>query len=161
MSKKEENNPLEPWIDTALEARVIALILGEASAFEEAELNQAMDDQPELKAFYLRMKATHKVLKEVKSVRVDPTKGPLRMSSEKRNAVLKQIGGLNLDDDPANAGASTIGDEASFDQTESMEDVVRRIENRNKALSLGISIGITSLIMVILAVWIISHFEEE
>ena len=84
MSKKEENNPLEPWIDTALEARVIALILGEASAFEEAELNQAMDDLPELKTFYLRMKATHKVLKEVKSVRVDPTKGPSQMSSEKR-----------------------------------------------------------------------------
>ena len=156
MSKKEENNPLEPWIDTALEARVIALILGEASAFEEAEINQAMDDLPELKTFYLRMKATHKVLKEVKSVRVDPTKGPSQMSSEKRNAVLKQIGGLNLDDDLAYEGASTIGDETSSGQTESMEELVKGMEKPNKTILLGIAVGLTSLIMIALSYWVIS-----
>ena len=155
MSKKEENNPLEPWIDTALEARVIALILGEASAFEEAELNQAMDDLPELKTFYLRMKATHKVLKEVKSARVDPTKGPSQMSSEKRNAVLKQIGGLNLDDDLAYEGASTIGDETSSGQTESMEELVKGMEKPNKTILLGIAVGLTSLIMIALSYWVI------
>lgn len=161
MSKKEENNPLEPWIDTALEARVIALILGEASAFEEAELNQAMDDLPELKTFYLRMKATHKVLKEVKSVRVDPTKGPSQMSSEKRNAVLKQIRGLNLDDDLAYEGASTIGDEASSGQTESMEEPVKGMAKRNKTISLGIAVGLTSLVMIALSFWAIISLQDE
>ena len=63
--------------------------------------------------------------------------------------------------DPAYAPASTIGDNPQLDPQESIEDVVNRIEKRNKAFSLFISIGMTSLLMVVLYFWAITAFQEE
>ena len=63
--------------------------------------------------------------------------------------------------DAAYAPASTIGDEIGLEPQESIEDVVKKIEKRNKAFSLAISIGFTVLIGVILYFWAITAFQEE
>jgi len=55
---------LETWIDPALEARVVAYILGEASEFEKAELERLIAEQPELDAFAKRIRAVHGLLGE-------------------------------------------------------------------------------------------------
>ncbi|MEC9036004.1 MAG: prenyltransferase/squalene oxidase repeat-containing protein [Verrucomicrobiota bacterium] len=63
--------------------------------------------------------------------------------------------------DAAYAPVSTIGDEIGLEPQESIEDVVKKIEKRNKAFSLAISIGFTVLIGVILYFWAITAFQEE
>ena len=52
--------------------------------------------------------------------------------------------------DPAYAPASTIGDDVYLDPQESIEDVVKNIEKKDKITSLVISVAMTSLIMVLL-----------
>ena len=45
--------------------------------------------------------------------------------------------------DPAYAPTSTIGDDAQLDPQESIEEIVKKQEARNKAFSLVISVGLT------------------
>ena len=47
MNTKNNEGP-QPWIDPALEARVVASVLGETSAFEAAELDRVLAENPEL-----------------------------------------------------------------------------------------------------------------
>lgn len=54
--------PLEPWTDPADEARVVAWVLGEASEFEQAEVERLLADNPELAAFARRIQAVHGLL---------------------------------------------------------------------------------------------------
>ncbi len=63
--------------------------------------------------------------------------------------------------DPAYAPASTIGDDVYLDPQESIEDVVKNIEKKDKITSLVISVAMTSLIMVLLYFWAITAFQEE
>ena len=49
---KEE--PHNPWTDPELEARIVALVLGEASDFEREELNRLIEERPELAALVPR-----------------------------------------------------------------------------------------------------------
>jgi Mg-chelatase subunit ChlD len=58
------NPPLEPWNDPTLEARVVACVLGEASAFERAEIDRLLSESPELAAFARRIRAVHGLLGE-------------------------------------------------------------------------------------------------
>lgn len=53
---------LEPWTDPADEARVVAWVLGEASEFEQAEVERLLADNPELAAFARRIQAVHGLL---------------------------------------------------------------------------------------------------
>ena len=46
--KEESQNP---WTDPELEARIVALVLGEASDFEREELNRLIEEWPDLAAF--------------------------------------------------------------------------------------------------------------
>ncbi|MCX8155316.1 MAG: von Willebrand factor type A domain-containing protein [Verrucomicrobiae bacterium] len=55
--------PSDPRQD--MEARIVALLLGEASPFEEAQLLQAIRRDPELAAFYRDMQKTVGLLREV------------------------------------------------------------------------------------------------
>ena len=48
---KEEKEPHGPRIDPELEARIVALVLGEASDFEREELNRLIEEWPDLAAF--------------------------------------------------------------------------------------------------------------
>ena len=40
MNNGDSNEPLETWIDPNLEVRILSMILGEASEFEQAELQK-------------------------------------------------------------------------------------------------------------------------
>lgn len=72
-----------------LEARVVAWVLGEASAFEAAQLDVLCAQQPELAVFKRRLEAVHGLLGEA----VKPLKTPLLLSPERRAKVLAVIGG--------------------------------------------------------------------
>lgn len=45
------NDDLQTYIEPELEARIVALVLGEASAFEAEELERLISERPELKAY--------------------------------------------------------------------------------------------------------------
>lgn len=62
---KENLTDLTPMGDEALEARIIAWVLGEASAFEAAELEVLCEQYPEWRVFQRRMLALHECLQEV------------------------------------------------------------------------------------------------
>ena len=76
-----------------LEARVVAWVLGEASAFEAAELERLCAEQPELAVFKRRLQAVHGLVGEA----AKPLKEPLRLSAERRAKVLAAIGGAERD----------------------------------------------------------------
>lgn len=56
----DDNNPdLQALSETALEARLVAVVLGEASAFERAELERVIAQRPEFAVFQRRIEAVH------------------------------------------------------------------------------------------------------
>ena len=61
-SHTEDHTPLQPWTDPELEARVVALILGEASDFEREEIKRHLAEQPELRLFKERIEEVHGLL---------------------------------------------------------------------------------------------------
>ena len=63
--------------------------------------------------------------------------------------------------DPAYAQApSTVGNTAILDES-TMETLSQKLANRNKAISLGISLGLVALLFVLLAWWTIVALQEE
>jgi secreted protein with Ig-like and vWFA domain len=86
---KENLTDLTPMGDEALEARIIAWVLGEASAFEAAELEALCEQYPEWRVFERRMLALHECLQEVHApVATDDWK----LSAEKRCKLDEVIG---------------------------------------------------------------------
>jgi hypothetical protein len=67
--------PNKPTFDTIgdepLEARIVAWVLGETSAFEAAELERLCDERPELLVFRRRMRALHGLLTEAEAAESD------------------------------------------------------------------------------------------
>ena len=45
------NDDLQSYIEPELEARIVALVLGEASAFEAEEMERLMEEMPELRSY--------------------------------------------------------------------------------------------------------------
>lgn len=85
-------NPDSPFTvhgDETLEARIVAWVLGEASAFEEAELERLCQERPELLVFRHRMRALHGLLTEAE--KQQPDEG-WKLPEEKRK-VLDEIFG--------------------------------------------------------------------
>lgn len=66
-----DHPPLEPVGDASLEARIVAWVLGEATAFEAGELERLCDERPELLVFRRRMRALHGLLSEAESAEPD------------------------------------------------------------------------------------------
>ncbi len=71
-----------------LEARVVAWVLGEASAFEAAELTRLCAEQPELAVFKRRIEAINGLVRTA----ARPPVRPLVLSPERRAKVLAVIG---------------------------------------------------------------------
>lgn len=94
MSEDENNSELHEWIEPELEARVVALVLGEASPFESAELERLMEEKPELAIFRRRIEAVHGLVGE--SLHPDGEK--LKLSAERREKLLATIGGDAVSD---------------------------------------------------------------
>ncbi len=89
----EEPHHLTPVGDEALEARIIAWVLGEASPFEAAELENICEQTPEWRVFQRRMLATHELLGEA------TTRGAAedwKMPSEKRGKLDALIGAVEV-----------------------------------------------------------------
>ena len=70
------NPDLHPFIEPELEARVVAWVLDEASAFEVAELERLCAEKPELGIFKRRIEAVHGLVG--KAARPAPKAGPNR-----------------------------------------------------------------------------------
>ncbi|MCF6314570.1 MAG: hypothetical protein L3J39_19130, partial [Verrucomicrobiales bacterium] len=88
---KEE--PLHPWIEPELEARIVALVLGEASDFEREELERLIEEKAELAMFKKRMQAVHGLLREVATGESLEEAKDWKLGDDRRAAVLAVIGG--------------------------------------------------------------------
>ena len=84
----EINEGPQPWIDPALEARIVAGVLGETSAFEAAELDRVLTENPELAIFKRRIQAVH-ALVGVATRREQPK---IQLSPTRRQQLLDKLG---------------------------------------------------------------------
>lgn len=84
----DQNTGPQAWIDPALEARVVAGVLGECSAFEAAELERLLAENPELAIFKRRIEATHSLVGA--AVRQDTPK--IQLSPDRRKKLLEMLG---------------------------------------------------------------------
>ncbi|MEM1297158.1 MAG: hypothetical protein AAGH89_17465, partial [Verrucomicrobiota bacterium] len=93
MKEDDPNQPLEPnletWIEPELEARIVALVLGEASDFEREGLERLIAEKPELALFRDRIASTHELLGEVVSGKGDAAEW--KLSAERRKSVLDVV----------------------------------------------------------------------
>ncbi len=67
----EPPSPFDIVGDEPVEARIVAWVLGEASAFEAAELERLCEERPELLVFRRRMRALHGLLTEAEASEAD------------------------------------------------------------------------------------------
>ena len=84
----ENNEGPQEWIDPALEARVVAWVLGESSAFEAAELERILAGNPELTIFKRRIEAVH----ALSGAAIRPEMPRIQLSPERRQKLLATIG---------------------------------------------------------------------
>jgi len=82
------NEGPQPWIDPALEARVVAGVLGETSAFEAAELDRVLAENPELAIFKRRIEAVHALV----GAAVRPEAPKIQLSPDRRQKLLEKLG---------------------------------------------------------------------
>lgn len=88
MNHEDHHPDLQTWIEPELEARLVASVLGETSAFESAELERLISEKPELGIFKRRIEAVHGLV----STAVRPEQAPLRLAPERRAKILAAIG---------------------------------------------------------------------
>ena len=88
--KEESQNPR---IDPELEARIVALVLGEASDFERDQLNRLIEERPELAALKEQIHTVHGLLQDVGAGELVANDDDWKLSTEKRRAVLARISG--------------------------------------------------------------------
>ncbi len=89
-------NPETPFTihgDEAVEARIVAWVLGEASAFETAELERLCEERPELLVFRRRMRALHGLLTEAEAAEPDNS---WKLPPEKRRILDEIFGPENV-----------------------------------------------------------------
>lgn len=89
MNDEPNHQPIEP----ELEARIVALVLGEASDFEREELNRLIALRPELATFQLSIQHLHGMLTEVGHGEFEAPSRDWKLPSDKRNAVLAALRG--------------------------------------------------------------------
>ncbi len=65
------DTPFDTIGDEPVEARIVAWVLGESSAFEAAELERLCEERPELLVFRRRMRALHGLLTEAEAAAPD------------------------------------------------------------------------------------------
>ncbi len=88
--KEESHNPR---IDPELEARIVALVLGEAPDFERDELDRLIEERPELAAFKKQIQSVHGLLRDVATGELVAEDDDWKLSAERRIAVLAVISG--------------------------------------------------------------------
>ncbi len=81
--------PFDTVGDAPVEARIVAWVLGEASAFEAAELERLCEERPELLVFRRRMRALHGLLTEAEAAEPDES---WKLPAEKRRVLDEMLG---------------------------------------------------------------------
>ena len=89
------NEYLQSYIEPELEARICALVLGEASAFEAGELERLMSERPELKRYQIGLEKTHELLGEAHEVQDNLE---WKLSDECRGKILVKINEKNREE---------------------------------------------------------------
>ena len=89
------NEYLQSYIEPELEARICALVLGEASAFEAGELERLMSERPELKRCQIGLEKTHELLGEAHEVQDNLE---WKLSDECRGKILVKINEKNREE---------------------------------------------------------------
>lgn len=91
--------PNKPTFDTIgdepIEARIVAWVLGDASAFEATELERLCEERPELLVFRRRMRALHGLLTEAEAQESDHS---AKLPPEKRKALDELFGDQTMAD---------------------------------------------------------------
>lgn len=82
------NEDLTTFIEPELEARIVALVLGEASAFEQEELERVIAQRPELRLFKERLEKLHGLVGT--AVR-PPDEDDWKLSDNRREKILQKI----------------------------------------------------------------------
>lgn len=85
-----------PKIDSQLEARIVALVLGEVSDFDREELNRLIAQRPELRAFKDEIEGVNGVLREIARGEWIGDDEDWKLPPEKRRVVVAAITGQPL-----------------------------------------------------------------
>ncbi len=110
MTEELHNIPIEP----ELEARIVALVLGEASDFEAEELNRLVALRPELAAFKLQVEQIHGNLKHVSTGELETPEAEWKLPAERRNAVRAAIRGEAGVMEAADSVPKPVGGDTAF-----------------------------------------------
>jgi Mg-chelatase subunit ChlD len=89
MTGQPDNQPIDP----ELEARIVALILGEASDFERDELRRLCDERPELASFEEEVRRVHGLLAEIGGGESAAPDEEWKLPARQRATVLAAISG--------------------------------------------------------------------
>ena len=89
------NEYLQSYIEPELEARICALVLGEASAFEAGEIERLMTERPELKSYQVGLEKIHELLGEAHEVQDNLE---WKLSDECRGKILVKINEKNREE---------------------------------------------------------------
>ena len=87
-----KDDSLHPWIEPELEARIVALVVGEASDFETEELERLIAEKSELGLFRQRMESLHGMLRANREGESVPDAGDWRLSEERREKLIAVLG---------------------------------------------------------------------
>lgn len=82
------NDNLQSYIEPELEARIVALVLGEASAFEAEEMERLMEERPELRSYREGVGKVHGLVGEAHREQEDEG---WRLSDERRRKLFSKI----------------------------------------------------------------------
>lgn len=101
MNHDEKNFSPAPgtWSDPAVEARIVAWVAGEASAFETADLERILAANQEAAAFKLRIEAVNRLVRATAHSKQEP----LRLSAERRAKLLAMLGSPAVQEQGSNA----------------------------------------------------------
>ena len=88
-----DDTPYTTIGDEPVEARIVSWVLGEASAFEAAELERLCEERPELLVFRNRMRALHGLLGEAEAAEGDDS---WKLPPEKRKLIDKILEGQKV-----------------------------------------------------------------
>ena len=87
MNEETHNSTIEP----ELEARIVALVLGEASDFETEELHRLIALRSELAAFQQEMQQVHGLMGAIGAGELETPDANWKLSADRRQSVLAVI----------------------------------------------------------------------
>lgn len=100
----DETNDFELRGEPELEARLVAWVAGEASDFEQAELERIVAERPEVARFKAQLERAHALVRAA----TQPEAAPLRLSPERRAKLLAKLGAAETSKDTSGGTVVTM-----------------------------------------------------